>query len=255
MAESLKGKVTLISGAASGIGRACAVRFANEGAIVIVADFNEAGGNETVNLIKQSNGQSEFIRVDVSDSASNAAMFQTVMERYGGLDVLMNNAGIAVGGGTGIVDTPEESFDRIVAVDLRGVFLGIKYGVPLLLAKGGGRIINTASVAGLVGYPGNCAYAAAKAGVISLTKTAALEYAKSNIVVNCICPAYVDTPILNSTRDKLDDEEIKKLLKRRVPVGRVGTPDEIAQTAFYLATGPTFLTGSAIVIDGGITAM
>jgi NAD(P)-dependent dehydrogenase (short-subunit alcohol dehydrogenase family) len=255
MGESLKGKITLVSGAASGIGKATAQLFAREGAVVLVADFDEEGGRETAQAISEAGGQTDFYQVDVSKADQMAAMFRAIDEKYGGLDVLMNNAGIAKGGGKGIDVTPEEDFDQLVAVNLRGVFLGIKYGVPLVIKRGGGRIINTASVAGLVGYPGNCGYAASKAGVVSLTKTAALEYGKHNISVNCICPAYVDTPILTQARPGADPEEVKEMLKRRVPIRRIGTPDEVAETALYLAAGPGFVTGTAIVIDGGVTAM
>lgn len=255
MAESLKGKITLISGAASGIGRATARLFAQDGAFVIVADFDEAGGRETVTMLTEAGGQADFYKVDVSDAEQMSGFFKTIGERFGGLDVLMNNAGIAAGGGVPIDATTEAAFDKLVAVNLRGVFLGMKYGIPLLRMKGGGRIINTASVAGLVGYPGNCGYAASKAGVVSLTKTAALEYGKEGIQVNCICPAYVETPILGVTRAGMDAEAIRARLTRRVPIGRIGSPEEVAETAYYLATGPTFVAGTAIVIDGGVTAM
>ncbi len=254
MAELLKDKVALITGAGSGIGRACAMMFAQEGAMVLVADYNETSGKETVATIIEAGGQADFYRVDVADPEMMEGMFNDVANRFGGLDVLMNNAGIGEGGGNPIHATPEAAFDRIIAINLRGVFLGIKYGVPPMLMRGGGRIINTASVAGLQGFPTNSAYAASKAGVISLTKTAALEYAMVNIQVNCICPGWVDTPILNNGKERVGDEAFNELILQRLPAGRIGRPEEIAQTALYLASGPTFMTGSALVIDGGITA-
>ncbi len=256
MTELLKDKVALITGAASGIGRACANLFAQQGATVLVADYDETKGHETVDLIEAAGGQAAFYRVDVSDAEIMQTMFNGVADKYGGLDVLMNNAGIGNGGdgSNPIYTMPESNFDKVIAVNLRSVFLGIKYGVPLLLMRGGGRIINTASVAGLGGFPGNCAYAASKAGVISLTKTAALEYATVNITVNCICPGWVDTPILDTERLGVEAEALNQLMLGSLPIGRLGRAEEIAETALYLATGPNFMTGSAIVIDGGITA-
>ena len=256
MAELLKDKVALITGAASGIGRATALHFAREGATVLVADYNERGGRETVALVSEAGGQADFFRVDVSDAELMEQTFNQVAARYGGLDVLMNNAGIGNEGGSNPIYTmPENDFDKVIAINLRGVFLGIKYGVPLLMMRGGGRIINMASIAGLGAFPGNCAYAASKAGVISLTKTAALEYAAVNIRVNCICPGWTDTPILDKARQNLDPESLNQLLIGRTAVGRLGQPEEIAAVAFQLATGPDFMTGSAIVIDGGMGGM
>jgi NAD(P)-dependent dehydrogenase (short-subunit alcohol dehydrogenase family) len=182
-------------------------------------------------------------------------MVAKTMETFGRIDILMNNAGIGENVNAKIDEMPEEVFDKVVAVNLRGVFLGIKYGVPQLRARGGGRIINTASIAGMGGLPRSCAYAASKAGVINLTKTAALEYARHNIRVNCICPGYADTAILDTGRDDTSQQQVREMLSKRLPVRRLGQAEEVAQTALYLAAGPDFVTGTSLVIDGGIRAM
>jgi len=254
MTEALKDKVALITGASSGIGRTIACLFALEGASILVADYNEAEGQKTVGIIGQTGGRADFYLTDVTKGEAVRGLFDYVENRFGGLDILVNNAGVTSAGNT-LEATEENDFERVIAVNLWGVFLGIKYGVPLLRKRGGGRIINTASVAGLIGLANSGPYAASKAGVISMTKTAALEYVKDNIRVNCICPGYIDTPILDGIRARPNGIAIlTERISQRQVIGRLGRAEEVAQVALYLASGPDFMTGTVQVIDGGIMA-
>lgn len=241
-------KVAIVTGAGSGIGRATAVRFAAEGATVVIADVTGAE-QETASAIGEG---AIAIHTDVSNAAEVKAMVETARERFGRLDIIFNNAGIeGLQGPT--AECTEENFDRVIAVNLRGVFLGMKYAIPLMLEGGGGSIINTASVAGLVGFPGIPAYCASKGGVIQLTKTAALEYATSGIRVNAICPGIIHTPMV----DRLigDRPRMEAALNASEPVGRMGSPEEIASAAVYLASDESaFVTGTTITVDGGYMA-
>lgn len=241
-------KVAIVTGAGSGIGRATAVRFAAEGATVVVADVTGAE-QETASSIGEG---AIAVHTDVSNAADVKAMVETARERFGRLDIIFNNAGIeGLQGPT--AECTEENFDRVIAVNLRGVFLGMKYAIPLMLEGGGGSIINTASVAGLVGFPGIPAYCASKGGVIQLTKTAALEYATSGIRVNAICPGIIHTPMV----DRLigDRPRMEAALNASEPVGRMGSPEEIASAAVYLASDEsTFVTGTTVTVDGGYIA-
>ena len=254
MGEVLKDKVALITGAGSGIGRAMACLFALEGAKVLVVDYNETTARKTVQTIEEAGGKAGLYLCNVTQSHSVQAMFGYVEEHFGGLDILVNNAGITSAENP-LETTDEKDFEQVLAVNLGGVFLGIKYGVPLLRKRGGGRIINTASVAGLIGLANSGPYAAAKAGVISLTKTAALEYIRDNIRVNCICPGYIDTPILDGIRARPNGMAIfTERISQRQVIGRLGQAEEVAQVALYVASGPDFMTGTTQVIDGGIMA-
>jgi meso-butanediol dehydrogenase / (S,S)-butanediol dehydrogenase / diacetyl reductase len=250
----LAGKVALVTGAGSGIGQAIAVLFAAEGAGVGVADFSEAGGNATVSQIRAAGGEAEFFRVDVSRSAEVKAVVDGALRRWGQLDILCNNAGIGVA--ATVVETAEEDWDRTLAVDLKGVFLGCKYAIPPMIARGGGVIVNTASVAGQVGVLNRAAYCAAKAGVVGLTKSVAVDYVGQNIRINAICPGTVDSPwiqkILSAQPDPVAE---RQRMVERQPMGRMGEPAEIARAALYLACDDSaFVTGTALVIDGGLTA-
>jgi meso-butanediol dehydrogenase / (S,S)-butanediol dehydrogenase / diacetyl reductase len=250
----LAGKVALVTGAGSGIGQAIAVLFAAEGAGVGVADFSEAGGNATVSQIRAAGGEAEFFRVDVSRSAEVKAAVDGALRRWGQLDILCNNAGIGVA--ATVVETAEEDWDRTLAVDLKGVFLGCKYAIPPMIARGGGVIVNTASVAGQVGVLNRAAYCAAKAGVVGLTKSVAVDYIGQNIRINAICPGTVDSPwiqkILSAQPDPVAE---RQRMVERQPMGRMGEPAEIARAALYLACDDSaFVTGTALVIDGGLTA-
>jgi NAD(P)-dependent dehydrogenase (short-subunit alcohol dehydrogenase family) len=248
----LRGKVALITGAGSGIGRATAILFAREGAKVVVVDYNEATARETAELIKKSGGEAIFIKADVSNGEEVRKMIDRAVQEYGRLDILYNNAGIE-GQQAPTAECPEENFERVISVNLRGVFLGMKYGIQQMLKQGGGVIINTASVAGMVGFAGLPAYCASKGGVIQLTRTAALEYATMNIRINAICPGVIWTPMVERFTGKR--EEMIKQFSEIQPVKRMGRPEEVAALALFLASeDSSFITGAAITIDGGYTA-
>ena len=249
----LDGKVALITGAASGIGAATAQRFCREGAAVVVADLNDAGARAVVEACVEAGGRATYQRTDVSLEADVAAAIARAVDTYGRLDVVFNNAGL--GGALGPIEaTAVEDWDRTQAVLLRGVFLGMKHAIPRLRAGGGGSIISTASVAGVRGGAGPHAYSAAKAAVINLTRSVALEVAKDNIRVNCICPGGIHTPLLGS-RFPGGDEMLAQMLTMIQPLPRAGTPDDIAAMALYLASDEArFVTGAAMVVDGGFTA-
>jgi NAD(P)-dependent dehydrogenase (short-subunit alcohol dehydrogenase family) len=248
----LDGKVAIITGAASGIGKATAILFAQEGAKVVVADITDDLGEETVKMINKSGGKAIFVHVNISKAEDVENMIKTTVKAYGRLDIIFNNAGIE-GASADTANYPENIFDKVVAVNLKGVWLGIKYAVPELLKNGGGSIINTTSVAGLVGFASSSAYSASKGGIIQLTKTAALEYAKQNIRVNCIAPGVIDTPMID--RIIKDHPEVEEALIQAEPIGRLGKPEEIAQAALFLASGDSsFVTGTVLVVDGGLTA-
>jgi len=245
-------RVAIITGAGSGIGRATALLFAKEGAKVVVADNVVSGGEETVSMIREAGGEACFVKTDVSREGDIQLMIKVALDDYGQLDILYNNAGI-VGklGPTHEVDNAD--WDRVISINLKGVFLGMKFAIPEMLKRGGGVIINTASVAGLVGFSGLSAYSASKGGVIQLTKTAALEYATQNIRVNCICPGVIWSPMVE--RMTGGSEEVKKQFIEKEPVGRMGKPEEIAQAALFLASDDaSFITGIPLPVDGGFIA-
>jgi NAD(P)-dependent dehydrogenase (short-subunit alcohol dehydrogenase family) len=245
----LANKVALITGAGSGMGRATALLFAREGAKVAAADIDRHSAAETVEMIGREGGAAIAIGADVSVADDARRMVAETVKRFGGLDVGYNNAGIEGEGGF-LAQLTEEAFDRVIAINLRGVWLGMKYQLPALIERGGGAIINTASVAGMVAIKGAGPYCAAKAGVISLTRVAALEYGRYNIRVNCICPGVIDTPMAQRVSQEggitAQDNSRLSLL------GRIGTPEEIARTALFLASDDApFATGAPFIIDGG----
>ena len=248
--DRLAGKVALITGAGSGIGRATAVLFAGEGAAVMVADFVPQGGHETVKQIQDAGGRAAFVEVDVSRSSDAQRMIRSTVDTFGRLDILFNNAGIQ-GKFTMIADMTEEHWDKVFATNAKGVFLGSKCAIPVMLEQGGGVIISTASVAGVVGTPGVAAYGASKAAVIQLTKAMALEYADRNIRINCICPGTIMTAIHTAAADP----DNPPLFKQSQAMRRFGQPEEVAKVALYLASDDSsFVTGTTSFVDGGWTA-
>lgn len=248
--DRLKGKIALITGGGSGIGRAACLLFAGEGAKVVIADYVAEGGNETVRQIKAAGGEAVFVQADVSKSVDVQNMIATTVKIYGRIDILFNNAGIE-GPSAKIANYREEDWERVIAIDLTAVYLGMKYAIPEMLKQGGGVIISTASVAGLVGFPGSGAYAAAKAGVINMTRMVALEYADKNIRVNCICPGIIETPMVDRVLGNRPREGVVKA----EPIGRLGRPEDIANAALFLASNESsFATGAPFIIDGGYVA-
>lgn len=251
----LEGKATLITGAGSGIGRAMALLFAREGAMLIVADQDESGVRETARQVAESGGTATALRCDVTKGDEVKEAVETCVRLYGRIDVLCNNAGV-VGATTTVVDTPEDAWDRAFAVNVKGVFWGCKHAIPHMAAQGKGTIVNTASVAGLVGIPDRAAYCASKGAVITLTKAMAVDHVGQGIRVNCVCPGTVDSPwVARLLAEQPDAVTARAALVARQPMGRLGLPEEVAMAALYLASDESaFCTGTALIIDGGIAA-
>jgi NAD(P)-dependent dehydrogenase (short-subunit alcohol dehydrogenase family) len=247
----LANKIALITGAGSGMGRAAAQLFAKEGAKVAVIDVNRDSADDTVERIKSEGGNAFAFKADVSKSSDAQAMVDETIKHLGVPNVVYNNAGIE-GEGAFMAQLSEEGFDRVIAINLRGVWLGMKFSLPHMIKNGGGSIINTASIAGMVGIKGATAYCAAKAGVLALTRVAALEYGRYNIRVNAICPGVIDTPMVSRISDEAG--VTAQANARTSFFGRVGKPEEIAHTALFLASDDcTFATGAPFIIDGGWT--
>ena len=252
MAGLLDGKVALITGGSTGIGRATAQIFAREGAQVGVADVNAEGAEETVRLIQAAGGAALFIRADVSQAADTEAMVRTVVETYGRLDCAFNNAGIE-GEMQSTQDYSEAAWERVMGINLKGVWLSMKAEIQHMLGHGGGAIVNTASAAGLVAVPSLSAYVAAKHGVVGLTKTAALEYAKAGIRVNAVCPGGVDTPMVQRVFGS--NKELAEAAIASEPVGRLAQPSEIGEAVAWLCSdAASFVTGHPMAVDGGMVA-
>jgi NAD(P)-dependent dehydrogenase (short-subunit alcohol dehydrogenase family) len=250
----LRGKTALITGAGSGIGEAMAVLFGAEGARVAVVDFDVAAGEATARRIRDAGGTAYFVPADVSSAADSERMVAETVARFERLDVLCNNAGIGVA--AVCHETSEADWDRTMAIDLKGVFLGCKSAIPRMLEQGGGVICNTSSVAGQVGVLNRAAYCAAKAGVLGLTKSIAIDYAERRIRCNALLPGTVDSPWIGKIlAQQADPTAQRSAMEARQPLGRMGRPDEIALAALYLCSDESaFVTGTGLVIDGGLTA-
>jgi NAD(P)-dependent dehydrogenase (short-subunit alcohol dehydrogenase family) len=254
LADSLDGKTALVTGGGSGIGRATALAYANDGARIVVADVNVEGGEETVQLIKEAGGEAILVHADVSRPEDTQAMVAQAVETFGSLDCAFNNAGIGGGRDRNLTaDYLEEDWDRVMSINLKGVWLCMKAEIPQMLKQGKGAIVNTASIAGLVGLSGTVAYVAAKHGVTGLTKAAALEYAKAGIRINAVCPGYIETPLIEGAFERM--EGYKERLESRHPLGRLGQPEEIAAAVLWLSSdAASFVTGHNMTVDGGYVA-
>ncbi|MGA2431241.1 MAG: SDR family oxidoreductase [Candidatus Acidiferrum sp.] len=252
MTADLEGKVALVTGGTSGIGRDTAVLFAKAGAKVVVAGRREPEGNETIELVRGAGGEGLFLRADVSKASEVETLVQKTVERFGRLDLAFNNAGIE-GVWAHIARQSEEDFDRTITINLKGVWLCLKYEIRQMLKQGGGgAIVNMASITGLVGSAGAAAYSASKHGVIGLTKTAALETAKSGIRINAVCPAFTETPMADRT---LRVPTVHKYVLSCHPIGRLGRPAEIAEAVLWMCSDrASFMTGQSLVLDGGFLA-
>lgn len=252
MLLGLENKVALVTGGGSGIGRACALAFAREGAKIVVADVVVRGGEETVQMIREAGGESIFVKTDVSKPADVEALVKRAVDTYGRLDCGINNAGIE-GINAPTADYTEENWDRVININLKGVWLCMKYEIPEMQKQGGGSIVNMASVAGLVGFQGMPAYCASKGGIIQLTKVAALDYAKAGIRVNAVCPGVIRTPMVERLTG--GNPEAEAQFTAIEPVGRMGTPEEIAESVVWLCSdAASFVTGHPMVVDGGLVA-
>ncbi len=245
------GKVALVTGAASGIGRAVALAFAREGVGVAVADIDLDGGQETHRQIQQGGGKSIFSKCDVTREDMIKTTMEEAVKEWGRIDYACNSAGIHNPLPGTLADVDRDLWDQIMAVNLTGVFLCMKYEILQMVNQGGGVIVNIASLAGLTAEPGSSAYTASKHGVMGLTKTAALDYVRDGIRINAVCPACVDTPMLASA-----PEEVRQYLKTLHPIGRFGKPEEVAGAVMYLCSDlAAFTTGTGVVLDGGASAV
>jgi len=249
----LQDKVAIITGAGGGMGRVASELFAAEGAKIVVAEFDEEAGEETVRLVREAGGKASFVKTDVSDEASAARMVKHATEIYGRVDVLYNNAGIMPEADHSVVDTDVATWDKVMAVNVRGVFLGCKYAIPRMVEQGTGSIINISSFVALLGcsVPQD-AYTASKGALLSLTRSLAVQFGPNGVRTNAICPGPVETPLLMDWLVK--DEEAKRIRLARNPTGRFGKPDEIVNMALYLASDESRWTnGATLVVDGGIS--
>lgn len=245
----LKDKVAIVTGAASGIGQAIAQVFAKEGAKVVVNDINDKGGEATVKSITDCGGEALFVHADVSNSGEVRNMVKVTLEKFGGINVLVNNAAYLINCRP-VLETPEDEWDIAIDVTLKGVFLCSKYALPEMIKAGGGSIINIASVGGMVGFADYSAYCSAKGAVIQLTKSMAIDYGRKNIRVNAICPGPIDTP----TTPEAQDEKLHQWQRDMTVLGRTATPEEVAWPAVFLACDESsFVSGSNLVVDGGWT--
>jgi NAD(P)-dependent dehydrogenase (short-subunit alcohol dehydrogenase family) len=250
--KEFDGKVALVTGGGSGIGRATALAFAREGAKVVIADRNVQRGEEIISMIRDAGGTASFRRTDVSVAAEIEALVDYTMTTYGRLDLAFNNAGIE-GDVKPLADQTESNFDAVMDINVKGVWLSTKYEIPRMLEQGGGAIVNSSSVAGVVGFPGIGIYAASKHAVIGLTKTAALEYSAQGIRINAVSPGAIDTEMIDRLADGMNVK--KNDLTTFHPIGRIGRVEEVAEAVLWLCSDrASFVTGHSLIIDGGFTA-
>ncbi|HTL84735.1 MAG TPA: glucose 1-dehydrogenase [Acidimicrobiia bacterium] len=249
----MSGRVVWVTGAGSGMGRAAAELFAREGARVVIADVVDDAGAAAVDAIEQAGGQATYVRADVSQWDDCVTMVRATMDAYGALHVLYNNAGVFPADDGGVLDTPESTWERVMDVNLKGVWLGCKAGLPAMLESGGGAIVNVASFVALVGAAtAQIAYTASKGGVLAMTRELAVEYARQGIRANALCPGPIETPLLE---ELLSDPARRARRMVHIPMGRLGRAEELAKAALFLASDDaSFMTGAALVVDGGITA-
>lgn len=247
----MEGRVVLVTGAGSGIGRACALEFASRGCRVVVTDVDERGGEETVRMVGEAGSDAFFMRVDVTKPADLQAAVQAAVERFGSLDYAVNNAGIG-GPSAPTGEYPEDGWRQVIDINLSGVFYGMRAQIPQMLKQGRGAVVNIASILGLVGFPNSPAYVAAKHGVLGLTKTAALEYSGQGIRINAVCPGFIETSMTKALRE---DEALHEMLVSKHATGRLGRAEEVAAAvAFLCCDESSFVSGSHLLVDGGYVA-
>lgn len=251
----LENKVAVVTGGASGIGKAAVLKFAEEGARVVVVDVNESGGKPVVAEIESNGGNGIFLRVDVSKDSEVKGAIEHVEKEYGALSVLYNNASVYLAEEDGCVtDIAEDTWDKVLSINLKSVYLFCKYSIPVMIRSGGGSIINTGSSAAMIGIPNNDAYTATKGATVAMTRSMAVEFGPKNIRVNCISPAAIQTPMMNKSNPEDSDFDEKRFLGLRSPLRRYGSPEEIAKLAVFLASDDSaYINGAIITADGGIT--